>query len=166
MEACGTNQGPKLELCSANGGWRSLCPLCFSWRGSLWGLCVVRSGTSCQSPLASPTLFPNSHNSSQTVVLPQLRGAHVQSCFGGEHCHQNICGGNTPSKVWSRVNDGFLWEMGCKLLTQSHKPVWVSATEMRAETEHATPHQYVSVGKIHPYSSTPTPLPHIWGLHS
>lgn len=49
--------------------------------------------------------------------------------------------------------------MGLKRRTQSHKPVWVSATEMSIETEHATPHQYVSVGKTHLYSSIPTPLP-------
>lgn len=153
MEAREGTRVPSQSSAVQMGGRRSLCPLCFSQRSNSWGLSVTLSGTSCQSPLVSPMLSPSSYNSSWTVVLPQL---------GGSICPKLLRRRALPP---SRVNEDFLWEMGHKKLTQSHKSVWVSATEMSAETEHATLHQYVSVGKTCPYSSIPTLLPLIWGLH-
>lgn len=90
--------GPKLELWSTNGGWRNLCPLCFSWCSNL-----------CQPPLASPKLFPSSHNSLWRILFPQLRR------------------GTSPELLWGRasppsqVNEDFLWEMRHKQCTQSQK---------------------------------------------
>lgn len=114
---CGRNHGSR--LCSTSQRRRSFCPLCFGQHSNSWGSSVTRSGTPCSLPWLHLHSFPAPTTAHKLLCCHSLGGAH----------------GNTPSSAWRWVNKGFLWEMGHKWFTQSRKSVWVSLTEMSAETE-------------------------------